>query len=275
MPNRILREGILTSPRMAKLGWAEEVFYRRLHSVVDDFGRYYADVGMLRAACYPRQLNKVSDSDVGKWVRSCADAALVRVYPAKDGESYLEVLDFAQQVRAKKSKFPGPLSTCAASDTQESGIGEANAPVFVFGDVSVDGGVSVVGAASSPPGPPAVPVAKAGRERRKCPDDFAVSSDLLDWASAQAPLAAVEAETAKFRDHTFKTARSDWPGTWRNWMRKAHEDAASKPHRGQPNTGEPAWRTEQRQRNAAFAGPYAAKSKHELEVVDGTARLVG
>ena len=114
MPNRILRAGILTSPSMAKLGWAEEVFYRRLHSVVDDFGRYYADAGMLRAACYPRQLNKVSDSDVGKWLRACVDAALVRVYPAQDGESYLEVLKFDQQVRAKKSSFPDPLSTCAA-----------------------------------------------------------------------------------------------------------------------------------------------------------------
>lgn len=114
MPNRIIREGILTSQRMAKLGWPEEVFYRRLLSVVDDFGRYYADHGMLRAACYPRQLSKVSDPDIGKWLRACADAALVRVYPAQDGESYLEVLDFGQQVRAKKSKFPDMLSSCAA-----------------------------------------------------------------------------------------------------------------------------------------------------------------
>lgn len=114
MPNRILREGILTSPRMAKLGWPEEVFYRRLHSVADDFGRFYADPGLLRAACYPRQLNKVSDSDIGKWLRACVDAALVRVYPAQDGESYLEVLDFDQQIRAKKSKFPHPPSTCVA-----------------------------------------------------------------------------------------------------------------------------------------------------------------
>lgn len=118
MPNRIIREGILTSPKLARLGWPEEVFYRRLLSVVDDFGRYYADAGMLRAACYPRQLNKVSDSDVGKWLRACGDAALVRVYPAEDGESYLEVVKFDQQVRAKKSKFPEPDSTCAADATQ-------------------------------------------------------------------------------------------------------------------------------------------------------------
>lgn len=136
MPNRIIREGILTSPRMAKLGWPDEVFYRRLHSVVDDFGRYYADLGLLRAGCYPRQLTKVSDSDIGKWLRACVDAALVRVYPAKDGESYLEVLDFGQQVRAKKSKFPDPLSTCVADAAQTQS--NAHLDVSVFGVVSED-----------------------------------------------------------------------------------------------------------------------------------------
>ena len=134
MPNRILREGILTSPRMARLGWAEEVFYRRLHSVVDDFGRYFADVGLLRAACYPRQLNKVSDSDIGKWLQVIADAGLVRVYPASDGERYLEVVDFGQQVRAKKSRFPGMQSTCVADAKQPP----ADAHLDVFGDVDVD-----------------------------------------------------------------------------------------------------------------------------------------
>lgn len=134
MPNRIIREGILTSARIAKLGWPEEVFYRRLHSVVDDFGRYYADHGLLRAACYPRQLTKVSDSDIGKWLTVCVNAALVRVYPAKDGESYLEVFDFGQQVRAKKSKFPDPLITCAADAKQVQS--DAHLDVSVSGVVS-------------------------------------------------------------------------------------------------------------------------------------------
>lgn len=138
MPNRILREGILTSPRIARLsGWAEEVFYRRLMSVVDDFGRYYADHGMLRAACYPRQLNKVSDSDVGKWLTACVTAALVRVYPAQDGERYLQLLDFRQQARAKTSKFPAPDDECIADATHAQSTSEADAPVFVFGDVDV------------------------------------------------------------------------------------------------------------------------------------------
>jgi hypothetical protein len=103
--------------------------------VVDDFGRYYADEGMLRAACYPRQLNKVSDSDIGKWLRACVDAALVRVYPAEDGERYLEVVKFGQQVRAKKSKFPDMHSKCVA-DAQ-------HVPANAHLDVSVSEDVSV------------------------------------------------------------------------------------------------------------------------------------
>lgn len=130
MPNRILRDGILTSESVASLGWPEEVFYRRLMSVVDDFGCYYANPTLLRAACYPLQLDKVSDADIGKWLACVQKAALVSVYPAPDGKRYLKLLNFRQQVRAAKSKFPQPLevdlhthaggvgttSTCIADD---------------------------------------------------------------------------------------------------------------------------------------------------------------
>lgn len=105
MPTRILRDGILTSERVARLGWSEEVFYRRLMSVVDDHGRYYALPALLRAACYPLHLDKVSDADIGKWLTVCVTAGLVSVYPASDGKRYLEILDFNQRVQSK-SKFP-------------------------------------------------------------------------------------------------------------------------------------------------------------------------
>lgn len=203
MPNRILREGILTSPRMAKLGWPEEVFYRRLHSVVDDFGRYFSDVGMLRAACYPRQLNKVSDSDIVKWLQGIEASGLVRVYPAQDGERYLEVIDFGQQVRAKKSKFPDPLGTCVADAAQTDRIPITNARLDVF--VS-----EVVVEASKPP-----------RAAKRCPDSFEVTQDLIDWFKAESLTVDWVAETKAFRDYTFKSAITDWPATWRNWMRKA------------------------------------------------------
>lgn len=206
MPNRILREGILTSPRIAKLGWPEEVFYRRLHSVVDDFGRYYADHGMLLAACYPRQLKKVSDSDIGKWLRACEEAALVRVYPAQDGERYLELLDFGQQVRAKKSKYPNPPSACAAPATQPP----ANERLVVSVSVSE----SVVGAAAE--------AAKPSRKKPNTPfpDDFQPNETGVRHCTSAGFVVAEEWE--KFRNHhtAAGTLMADWQAGFRTWIDK-------------------------------------------------------
>lgn len=113
MPTRVIRDGILTSERIAKLGWPEEVFYRRLMSVVDDHGRFYANPALLLAYCYPLHLKKVSDSDIEKWLTACVNAALVRVYSASDGKRYVEILDFGQRVQSK-SKFPACVEQAAA-----------------------------------------------------------------------------------------------------------------------------------------------------------------
>lgn len=124
MPNRILREGILTSERVNALNWEAEVFYRRLMSVVDDFGRYTAHPALLRAALYPLKLDTVRDANMERLLTIVEQARLVRVYVVA-GKRYLELLDFKQQVRAKESKYPDPPedatqmhSKCAADAKQ-------------------------------------------------------------------------------------------------------------------------------------------------------------
>lgn len=59
------------------------------------------------------------------------------------------------------------------------------------------------------------------RASRKCPDSFTVTDDLVAWAQGESPGVDLARETAKFRDHTFKNAISDWPAAWRNWIRGA------------------------------------------------------
>ena len=235
MPNRIIREGILTSPKLAKLGWAEEVFYRRLLSVVDDFGRYYADAGMLRAACYPRQLNKVSDSDVGKWLSACAVAALVRVYPAEDGERYLEVVKFDQQVRAKKSKFPDMRSECLADATQTL----ANAHLDVCVSVGVSEDVDEREQGASPPAPQAGKRPKSDLGSR-LPADWSLPADWRAWAVAERPDIDPGREAESFADYWHGVAgakgrKADWQATWRNWIRNARGQGA----RGSPRPTQP------------------------------------
>ena len=147
MPARMVREGILTSEPVNSLSWQSEVFYRRLMSVVDDFGRYYAKPTLLRAACYPLKLDSVSDSDIGKWLTDCVNAALVRVYPAADGKRYLEILKFDQRVRASVSRFP-------AFDGQMAVKCQADDGLDVDVDVDVDVGERTARTRASLPGTP-------------------------------------------------------------------------------------------------------------------------
>ncbi|MEO7387411.1 MAG: hypothetical protein ABIX37_10780 [Gammaproteobacteria bacterium] len=108
MPNRIIREGILSSERIASLGWAEEVFYRRLMSIVDDYGRTDANLQLLRSRCYPLQTDDVRTADISRWMAACQKAGLILGYEVAD-KCFVEVNNFGQQQRTA-SKFPNPPS---------------------------------------------------------------------------------------------------------------------------------------------------------------------
>lgn len=107
MPNRIIRDGLLTSERFDALNWREQCFFTRLLLVVDDYGRYDARGKVLRSILFPLSLDKVSQSDVESCLKSLEAAGLVRLYEVA-GKPYLEVLNFRQRVRAKVSKYPSP-----------------------------------------------------------------------------------------------------------------------------------------------------------------------
>ncbi len=85
------------------------------------------------------------------------------------------------------------------------------------------------------PAPPA-PTREARTRATRIPDDFAVTPEMVTWARENAPHVNGGYETQKFADYwrgrSGKDAtKTDWPATWRNWMRKAQEDA-QRPGRG-------------------------------------------
>lgn len=170
MPNRILRDGILTSERVCSLSWPAEVFYRRLMSVVDDFGRYYAKPSLLRAACYPHQLDKVSDVDIGKWLGETQKAALVSVYQ-ESGKAFAVMHAFRQQRRAKASKYPKPPCTCEADASKcIAHAMQTPADAYLGGDVDEgeDEGER--------------PARKKRAALTPMPDGFAISDRVKAWA---------------------------------------------------------------------------------------------
>lgn len=106
MPCRLLREGILDSEAVNALDFPAEVFYRRLMSAVDDYGRFDARPGVLRSRLYPLKVDTVREADISRWIAACVKAGLIALY-AIDGRKYL-LMHKLGSPRAAKSKYPEP-----------------------------------------------------------------------------------------------------------------------------------------------------------------------
>lgn len=106
MPNRIVRDGILRSKAVGRLSPLAQLFYRCLQSVVDDFGRYYADLEVLLSDCFPLRPKWATEELLAEWLIECEREKLVRTYAINDTK-YLEIMKFGQRIRpGSKSKFP-------------------------------------------------------------------------------------------------------------------------------------------------------------------------
>lgn len=112
MPNRMLRDWT-DSDKVHILSAEAERFFVRLIMKVDDFGRYHANVKLLRAYLFPLYV-KLNDQKIEGWIKECRDADLITVYES-DGKPYLEINSFDQRLRIRRSKFPG-----ADPNSQES-----------------------------------------------------------------------------------------------------------------------------------------------------------
>lgn len=116
MPNRLIRDGINRSERVNKLSPGAEVFFRRVLNEVDDFGRFSAHPSLLLAACFPLKLGAVTTDDIESWLEECINVVAGRksgliVRYEINGEFFIQVLNFKNKPRAKKSKYPPPPSS--------------------------------------------------------------------------------------------------------------------------------------------------------------------
>jgi hypothetical protein len=107
MPNRVLREQINNSDRVNKLTPEGEVFYRRLISAVDDYGRFDARPSILLATLYPLKLKELNERDIMGWLDECQHNTLIRIYIV-EGKHFLELFNLRPIRQAKKSKYPEP-----------------------------------------------------------------------------------------------------------------------------------------------------------------------
>lgn len=136
MPNRLLREGIVNSRAFNSLSDQGQLFYYKLLSVVDDYGRFEADIELLRGELFKRSLDRWPLTRVSTVltevsnVRTEEGPPLVLVYGI-GVRTYLQVSNFNQRLRAKSSKYPEPIliqpltddSTPPSDDGHMSAVG--------------------------------------------------------------------------------------------------------------------------------------------------------
>ncbi len=112
MPNRVLRDWT-DSETIDSLDVHGERFFTRLIMKVDDFGRYSANVKLLKSNLFPLK-SDVRETDISRWIAACEKSGLIALYNVAQKE-YLQVLNFKQTLRQKKEKYPPP-QTCLADD---------------------------------------------------------------------------------------------------------------------------------------------------------------
>ena len=165
MATRLLREGILDSAAVNSLSFQAEVFYRRLMSVVDDFGRFDGRAAVLRGRLYSLKLDTVREADITRWIAECENAGLIALY-AVDDKPFILFRKLGP-ARAKESKYPPPPAGVVAGrkqlKTDVNGCSQtfASAPYSGSDSESSANSIPTGGAAAEPPpaadAPPAKP----------------------------------------------------------------------------------------------------------------------
>ena len=106
MPNRVFRGSLVRSRRWAAANFDAKAMWVLICLVADDYGRFDADPVILRAACFPRSLEEVAESDIARWLEELGRVRLLALYQAGP-DRLLQLFNFGQRVRAK-SKYPAP-----------------------------------------------------------------------------------------------------------------------------------------------------------------------
>jgi len=210
MPDRIIRDELLTSERYWSVGIEAQQLFVHLLLRADSLGRFSGKNFTIRMACYPG--HQRTPDIVEKLLSDLNDADLIRLYSV-NGERFVFVPRYRQRLRYTNSKYPPPPKEIndipkEKSDSSQTQVRPAPAEV------------------------------KRSEEKRSkslaavaARTTFEVSEEMSQWA-VKTGLTAEEVmpETTKFFDHHLAkgSAFKDWDAAWRNWIRNAVKFAAGR-----------------------------------------------
>lgn len=222
--SRNIKPGFFTNDELAELPALTRLLFIGLWTLVDRDGRIEDRPKKIKAECMP-----YDDMDADAALQALHDSGFILRY-VSGGIRCIQVQNWHKHqnphIKELASTLPAPDQHQTSTVPGQCKAQPQPEPARLIPD-------SLPLIPDSLDSPPAsrVPPADAGRKPRavrRCPDDFS-ADPLRAWAAAEAPRADFDRELAKFRDHTFVRSISDWPAAFRNWLRRASDDATKRP----------------------------------------------
>jgi hypothetical protein len=122
MPDRVIRDELLTSERYWSVSIEAQRLFVHLMLCADDLGRFSGKNYTIRAACFPGQA--VPAEKVEKLLSELQDSDLIRVYNVSSnvGERFIFLPRFRQRLRFKTSRYPEPPKGIIDIEEEKSDI---------------------------------------------------------------------------------------------------------------------------------------------------------
>ena len=108
MPNRIIKDSILTSDKINSLSFFEYTLWTALILLADDYGRFHANPLIIKGYAFALR-PEVSPDDIEAGLKSLVEHDCIKTY-THGGKNYLYFPNWTehQRLRNRKSKFPEP-----------------------------------------------------------------------------------------------------------------------------------------------------------------------
>lgn len=215
MRARNLKPGFFSNEQLAEVSFAARILFAGLWCMADREGRLEHRPKRIKMQVFP-----ADTLEVEPLIDELQDQTLVLMYEVS-GSTYLWIPGFAKHQRPhpKESASTLPPYPDEKACSDGSGQGSLLTPMEGGGNPS-----DILNPSSLNPdvlNPPSGRARERARPSKRCPADFEVTAEMRAWAAAKFPAVDVDAQTEAMRDHEYRTPRSDWPATWRTWIRNA------------------------------------------------------
>lgn len=219
--SRNIKPGFFTNEDLVELDFATRLLFAGLWTVADRDGRLQDRPKKIKIDIFP-----ADNLDIDAMLQALHTSKFIVRYEI-DGSKFIQISNWTKHQNPhhteKASEIPGfnavltvkpPLDN--KQPKEQDGECLADSLLLIPDSLIPD---SLVGEPQAKP---------ANRATRKCPADFELTASMLTWADEECPGVNLDRATKKFMDHTFKTAMTDWPATWRNWIRSDFERLPAK-----------------------------------------------